>query len=162
FAATLASVCSDTPWSCMYLLIFIAKNFVVMNCPNSPYHDGHAYRRGSALNAPGKCLSMPTAMPISCLPDWMGRPASGGPAGARRTAVVQMGERDPGQAEQRDDCVGVVDFVATAEGELNVAPLDAGVGKGPANRDRAHVDTRDAGKPTERVEPDADDRNVHH
>ena len=52
----------------MYLLIFIPKNFVVTNCPSSPYHDGHAYWRGSALNAPGRCLSMPTAMPRSWSP----------------------------------------------------------------------------------------------
>ncbi len=49
----------------MYLLIFIPKNFVVMNWPTSPYHDGHAYRRGSAVNAPGMCLSIPTAIPSS-------------------------------------------------------------------------------------------------
>ena len=52
----------------MYLLIFIPKNFVVTNCPTSPYHDGHAYSRGSALNAPGRCLSMPTAIPRSYSP----------------------------------------------------------------------------------------------
>ena len=52
----------------MYLLIFIPKNFVVRNWPTSPYHEGHAYNRGSAVNAPGRCLSMPTAMPRSSSP----------------------------------------------------------------------------------------------
>ena len=56
------------PWSCMYLLIFIPKNLVVTNWPSSPYHEGHAYRRGSELKAPGGCLSMPTASPRSYSP----------------------------------------------------------------------------------------------
>ncbi|GIU88611.1 MAG: hypothetical protein KatS3mg009_3126 [Acidimicrobiia bacterium] len=59
------------PWSCMYLLIFIPKNLVVTKWPSSPYHDGQAYRRGSALNAPGRCLSIPMAMPRSWSPSRM-------------------------------------------------------------------------------------------
>ena len=56
------------PWSVMYLLIFMPKNLVVTNWPSSPYHDGQAYRRGSAPNAPGGCLSIPTAIPRSWSP----------------------------------------------------------------------------------------------
>jgi hypothetical protein len=68
FAATRARVVAEMPWSCMYLLIFIPKNFGVRKWPSSPYHDGHAYRRGSELNAPGRCLSIADGEPSSCSP----------------------------------------------------------------------------------------------
>ena len=75
--------------------------------------------------------------------------------------VVHVGERDAGEPEQRDDRVGVVDLVAAAERELDVAPLDAGVGERAADRDRAHLDARHAREAAERVQPHTDDRDVH-
>ena len=77
-----------------------------------------------------------------------------------RAAVVDVGERDAGEPEQRDDRVGVVDLVAARERELDVAPLDAGVGERPPDRDRAHLDARHVAEPAERVQPHADDRDV--
>ena len=77
-----------------------------------------------------------------------------------RAPVVDVGERDAGEPEERDDRVGVVDLVAPAERELDVAPVHARVGEGPTDRDRAHVDARHAGEAAERVQPHADDRDV--
>ena len=76
-------------------------------------------------------------------------------------AVVHVGERDAGEPEERDHRVGVVDLVAAAERELDVAPLDAGVGERPADRDRAHVDARHSGEAAERVQAHAHDGDVH-
>ena len=145
----------------MYLLIFIPKNFVVTNCPSSPYHDGHAYWRGSALNAPGQVLvhADRDAEVVIAEADRVRRErerARGGGA-----AVVDVGERDAGEAQERDDGVGVVDLVAAAERELDVAPLDARVRERAADRDRAHLDARHAGEAAERVQPDAHDGDVH-
>ena len=52
----------------MYRWIFSAKYFGVRNMPASPYQLGRLYSVGSALNAPGTCLSIPIAMPISYSP----------------------------------------------------------------------------------------------
>ncbi len=122
-AATRASVSCEIPWSCMYLLIFIPKNFVVMNWPTSPYHDGHAYRRGSARERAGNVLvhADRDAEVAVAEPDRVGGHRQRARRG--RAPVVDVGERDPGETQQRDDRVGVVDLVAPAERELDVAPL---------------------------------------
>ena len=76
-----------------------------------------------------------------------------------RAAVVDVGERDAGEAEQPGHRVGVVDLVAAAERELDVAPLDAGVGE----RGRiasAPISMRGLVEPAERVQPHADDGDV--
>ncbi len=66
---------------------------------------------------------MPTAIPRSVFaePDRVGGQRERARRG--RAAVVHVGERDAGEAEQRDDRVRVVDLVAAAERELDVAPL---------------------------------------
>ena len=82
-------------------------------------------------------------------------------AGRGRAPVVHVGERDAGEPEQRDDGVGVVDLVAAAERELDVAPLDARVRERAADRDRAHLDAGHVAEATERVQAHAHDRDVH-
>ncbi len=59
------------PWSWQYLLIFMPKNFVVVNWPLSPYQAGTFVSVGSTLNAPRACLSIPTATTMSPLPATM-------------------------------------------------------------------------------------------
>ena len=78
-----------------------------------------------------------------------------------RAAVVDIGERDPGEAQERDDGVGVVDLVAPRERELDVTPGDPGVGERVADRDRAHLDAGRLAEAPERVQPHSDDRYVH-
>ncbi len=46
----------------------MAKNFGVRKSPVSPYQLGTPYWTGSAAKAPGRCLSMPMAMPRSYSP----------------------------------------------------------------------------------------------
>ena len=75
FAATLARVAADIPYSCMYRWIFMPKNWVVSIRPVSPYQRPRPLSSGSALNAPGGCLSKPMAMTRSWSPDRMARSA---------------------------------------------------------------------------------------
>src|SRR5690606_4343788 len=51
-----------------------------------------------------------------------------GGAGGGGTGVEDVGERDTGQPDHRDDRVGVGDGPAAAGGELDVLPLQARVG----------------------------------
>src|SRR5206468_522589 len=81
-------------------------------------------------------------------------------AGRGRAPVVDVSERDPREAHEGDDGVGVVDLVAAAEGELDVAPLHARVGKGPPDGDGPHVDPRLVFEAAERVETHTDDGDV--
>ena len=83
----------------------------------------------------------------------------GGRGGA---AVVDVHERDAGDADQPDDGVGVVDLAAAAERELHVGPLHAGVGAGGADGVGAHLQRRLGTEPAERVQPDSDDGDVVH
>ena len=46
----------------------MAKNLGVKNSPVSPYQLGTEYWTGSAAKAPGRCLSMPIATPMSYSP----------------------------------------------------------------------------------------------
>ncbi len=46
----------------------MAKNLGVRKRPVSPYQLGTPYCTGSAANAPGRCLSMPMAIPSSYSP----------------------------------------------------------------------------------------------
>ena len=126
----------------MYLLIFMPKNFVVMNWPTSPYHDGHTYRPRVGAERAGEVLVHPDrdAEVVVAEPDRVGRERQRARRG--RAPVVHVGERDAGEPEQRDDRVGVVDLVAAGERELDVAPLHPGVGQRAPDRDRAHVDAR--------------------
>ena len=90
-------------------------------------------------------------------PDRVGRERQR--ARGRRAPVVDVGERDTGQAEQRDHRVGVVDLVAAAERELDVAPLHSRVRERAPDRDRTHVDARHVREPPERVQPHPDNRD---
>ncbi len=78
-----------------------------------------------------------------------------------RAAVVDVGERNPGQPQERDDRVRVVDLVAPGERELDVAPLHARVREGTTDGDRPHVDPRPIPEAAERMEPHSHDRDVH-
>ena len=78
-----------------------------------------------------------------------------------RAPVVDIGERDPGEAQQGDDGIRVVDLVASCERELDVAPGDAGVGERVADRDRTHLDAGRLAEASERVQPHSDDRHIH-
>ncbi len=63
--------------------------------------------------------------------------------------VVHVGEREAGEPEERDHRVGVVDLVAAAERELDVAPLDTRV-RERARESRSHPSrcrTRPAKRP---------------
>jgi hypothetical protein len=77
-----------------------------------------------------------------------------------RAPDVDVGERDAGEAEERDHGVGVVDLVAAGEAELDLSPLDTGVGQRAPDRDRAHLDPGGVAEPPERVQPHPDDRHV--
>src|SRR5262249_45245437 len=82
---------------------------------------------------------------------------------ARRggAAVVDVGERDPRQSEERDHRVRVVDLVAPGERELDVAPRHARIRERTADGDRAHVDPGPIREAAERMQPHAYDRDVH-
>ena len=49
----------------------MAKNLGVRKRPVSPYQLGTPYCTGSAAKAPGRCLSIPMAMPMSYSPSLM-------------------------------------------------------------------------------------------
>ena len=67
-AATSARVAELMPCSLMYRWIFMAKNWVVSIRPVSPYQRPRPQSSGSALNAPGGCLSKPTTRARSADP----------------------------------------------------------------------------------------------
>ena len=92
-----------------------------MNWPTSPYHDGHAYRRGSALNAHRQVLVHADRYAEVVIAEANRVRRERQCARRGRGPVVDVGERDAGEPEQRDDRVGVVDLVAAGERELDVA-----------------------------------------
>ena len=160
-ATTLASVWCEIPWSCMYLLIFIPKNFVVTNCAELAVPRRARVQARIGAERAGEVLvhADRDAELVVAEPDRVGRERERARRG--RAPVVDVGERDTGEPEQRDDRVGVVDLVTACERELDVAPLDARVGERAPDRDRAHVDRGHAGKAPERVQPHPNNRHIH-
>ena len=90
-------------------------------------------------------------------------------AAGRRAPVVHVDELDAGEAELRDELVGLDRLLragqgsrqAAAERELHVGPLDPGVAQRLAYRERPHVQARHSLEAAERVHSDADDGDVH-
>ena len=80
--------------------------------------------------------------------------------GRRRAGVEHVGERDARQSDHADDRVRVGHRPAAAGGELDVFPLDAGVGDGGEDGVDAHLHGRLAFESTERMQAYADDRDV--
>ena len=76
-----------------------------------------------------------------------------------RAGVEDVGERDPGETDQPRHRVGVRHLVAAAEAELNVLPVDAGVGERELDRVGAHLHCGLV-EPAEGMKPHADDRDV--
>ena len=90
-------------------------------------------------------------------------PRTDGPVGHRQrratggAAVRDVDELDSREPEVGNQRVGVAGGVTASEGELDVAPLDAGVGEGSAGRDGALLASGHAFGPPEGVDADADD-----
>src|SRR5581483_10538730 len=80
--------------------------------------------------------------------------------GRRELALLAVPRRTRIERGVGDEGVGVVDLVAPAEGELDVAPLHARVGERTANGDSAHLDAGDAGEAPEGMEAHPDDGDV--
>ena len=80
------------------------------------------------------------------------------PAG--RTPVADVDERHAGEAEHRDGRVGVAAGVRTTGRELHVLPADAGVAQRGPGRDGRHLEARHALVAPERMDADADDRDL--
>src|ERR1700739_1621817 len=137
------------------------KNLVVTNCPFSAYHCGSASLAGSSVNAPRGCLSMPTAIPMSYFPN---RIVSAhncvalAPVAQAVNTAVKGSARDPDQPCPR---VRIAPFIAAADTELNVLPLEPRIGQGGLDRLRAHLH-RGLVEPAERVKTHADDRDIAH
>jgi hypothetical protein len=68
-----------------------------------------------------------------------------------RTRVEDIGERDAGQSDHAHDCVGVGHRPAAAHTELDVLPLDAGIGDRGEDRVGAHLHRRLPLEPPERM-----------
>ena len=76
-----------------------------------------------------------------------------------RAGVEDVGERDPGQADQPGHRVGVRHLMAAAEPELDVAPVDTRVVECELNRVGTHLH-RGLVEPAEGMKPHADDGDV--
>ena len=85
-----------------------------------------------------------------------------GGAGRGGAGVEHVGERDARQADHADDGVGVGDRPAAARGELDVLPLDAGVGDRGEDGVDAHLHRGLALEPAERMQSNTDDGDVVH
>ena len=83
-------------------------------------------------------------------------------AAGRRAAVVHVGEGQSRQAETVDHRVRVVDRVAAPDRELDLRPLDIGVGQSGANGQLAQLDRRPPWETSEGVQPHTDDGNLGH
>ena len=82
---------------------------------------------------------MPMAMPMSYLPSRIVSAVCWMAAGRGRAGVEDVGERDAGEADQPGHRVGVGHLVAAADAELDVLPVDAGVGERELDRVGAHL-----------------------
>jgi hypothetical protein len=80
-----------------------------------------------------------------------------GPSGA---GVEHVGERDTRQTHHAHDRVRVGHCPAAAGGELEVFPLDSGVGDGGEDGVAAHLHGRLAFEASERMQAYADDRDI--
>src|SRR5581483_2699765 len=69
-------------------------------------------------------------------------------------------ERNAGQPQPRDGGVGVAGRIRATGGEADIAPADAGVGQRRAAGVDGHIEAADAVMAAERVDPDADDRDI--
>ena len=149
------------PWSVMYLLIFMPKNFVVTNCPSVAVPRRARVQARVGAERARRVLVHAHRDPevVVTEADGVGRERQR--ARRRRAPVVHVGERDAGEAQQRDDRVGIVDLVAAGERELDVVPAHPGVGERVADGDRAHLDAGRVTEPAERVEAHSDDGDVH-
>ena len=85
-----------------------------------------------------------------------------GGAGGGGAGVEHVGERDARQPHHADDRVRVGHRPAAAGGELDVLPLDAGVGDRGEDGVDAHLHRRLAFEPAERVQANTDDGDVIH
>ena len=85
-----------------------------------------------------------------------------GGAGSGGARVEDVGERDAREPDHADDRVRVGDRPAAAGGELDVLPLDSGVGDRGEDGVDAHLHGRLALEPAERVQANTDDGDVVH
>ncbi len=145
----------------MYLLIFMPKNFVVTNWPTSPYHDGQRVQARVGAERAREVLvhADRDAEIVIAEPDRVRRPGSSALAAVAHPLYTSVNGM-PGEPQQRHDRVRVVDLVAAAERELDVAPLDPRVGERAPDRDRAHLDAGHPREAAERMQSDSDDRDV--
>ena len=79
---------------------------------------------------------------------------------ARRTAVLDVDERDACRAEIGDHGVGVAGVLAAAVRELDIVPRHTRVGERIARRVNAHRHPGHAFVATEGIDAGADDRNL--
>ncbi len=115
---------------------------------------------GSGLNAPGGCLSKPTTSAVSAAPEasiaWA--VVSADPPVAQPFLTLMNGTPVRPSAETVVSALPA--GVRAAGGEVDLLPAQAGVGERAAGGDRRHLQAADALVAAERVDAEADDRDV--
>ena len=140
----------------------MAKNCVVSISPVSPYQEPIPQSSGSGLNAPGGCLSKPTTSAISAR---AGERASRAPWRAPTPPVAQplldVDERHAGEAQHRDrSCRRCRPRRIRRRRSRRPPSRRRRRASARAGGDRGHLEAGHALVAAERVDADADDRDV--
>src|SRR5438270_12606191 len=79
---------------------------------------------------------------------------------SRRASVLDVDERDSGQAQRGNRRVGVAGGIGATSGEIDLFPADTRLGQRSSGGDRRHLQPGHAGMAPERMDADTDDPDV--